>query len=154
MTVILILQCSLDLKREVIMHLQHHVQKMIILLLASPCVADECPQYDVNLAQIEAALSCEVRVDNCSCENKATDTIAVLGSAEHFKLGLIGLIVIIEAAVLFVPLDVVANHLDEKVLVLGVSASNAPSVCLSEDVFSNTTEEKQISRSFQHLYFL
>ncbi len=52
------------------------------------------------------------------------------------------------------PLDVVAEHLNEKVFVLGVLLCDTSGIGLSEDVLADTTKKEQISCAFQHSYFL
>ena len=52
------------------------------------------------------------------------------------------------------PLDVVAEHLNEEIFVLGVLLCDTSGIGLSEDVLADTTKKKQISCAFQHSYFL
>ncbi len=89
MSIVFILEGALDFEREVIVHLEHHVEELIVLLFAAPCVADESPQDYVDFAEIEAALSCEVRVDDGGSEAETTEAPGPLGSAEELELLLV-----------------------------------------------------------------
>lgn len=151
MSVVLVLQCSLDFKREIVVHFKHHVQQLIVLLLATPCVADQGECQNIELSHIEAALRGEVGVDDGACESKASETPGPLGCTQEQQLLLVRLIAFVEAAILLVPLDVLSQHLDQEILVLRVLTSDTSGVGLTENVFTDSAQEEQISSSLQHI---
>jgi hypothetical protein len=148
--VILVLEGSLDFKREIVVHLKHHIKEVEILLLATPVVADHGPQYDVNFAEVERALGSEVGIDHGSSEDKAGSAPAVLCGPEELEIRLVRLIAIVETVVGFVPSDIVTNHLNQKVLVLRVLSGDTSGVCLSEDVLAYSPQEEQVPCTFHH----
>jgi len=83
MAVVLVLERALDLKWEVVVHLEHHVEQVGVLLFAAPSVEDKGPENHVDLAEIEAALKGEVGVHNCACEDKTGEAPGPFGSAKE-----------------------------------------------------------------------
>lgn len=151
MAIVLVLKCALDFKREVIVHLQHHVKHMIILLLAAPGVEYHREEDDVELSQVEAALGSEVWVDDGASEAETTEGPGPLSGAQEMKFCLITVVALVEAMVLLVPLDVLSKHLHQQVFVLIVLASDARCIGLTENVLADTTQIEKITWSLQHI---
>ena len=75
MSVILILESSFDLEREVVIHSVPHSFLLLIFALDSPGV--ECIAYEkaVNLSQVERGFASEVGVNNNCGESDASETV-------------------------------------------------------------------------------
>ena len=111
MSVILISERPLDFVREVVVHLQHHIQLLKVIFLSAPAVENEREQDHVELPQIKAALRGEVGVEDNAGEAEAAESPRVLRIVKELQLLLVLEIAIVEPCVLLVPLDIFLHHL-------------------------------------------
>ncbi len=115
------------------MHLQRHVQFLVTLLLSAPRIAYSSPKENIELSEIKATPSGVVRIDYCSSKDESYTKPNPLHYFENLKLFLVIFIVIIEAPILFVPLDIFSHHLSKQILIIFIYSARLAFVCFSEN---------------------
>ena len=145
MTEVFSLKRALNFEGKVLVHLKHSVQNVLVLALVTPLIADDAEHERDNLTGIVGTTLCKVRVDDHSGEPSHSESEAVSLVALEFHHREIMLETFVEVIVLASPVDVFLKVLVSQVIIDRIQLKIAGYLVLTEDVGTDTTEEKAVS---------